>query len=142
MKNKATATIVILSIVIVIGGMVLNFQEFLMGSRATVKNLIVTFAYIAIWMFILIISIKNKNHGLIKYCSVFWLITLFFSILIVYVNITDAYAGWALPFVIFFLGQWYGIYFFVGSFLTLSIIMTFISLIMFTTSIMSLKRTL
>lgn len=139
MKNRTTATIII-SIVGVIGGMALNFQEFLMGSPATVKNLIVTFAYIAIWILVLRIGIKNKNRGIMKYCSVFWIITLFLSILTGYINATGASADWALPFIVLLLGQWYGIRFFVGSFLNTSIIMAFISLVIFTTAIISLKR--
>jgi hypothetical protein len=59
MKNKRmVVTTFFLSIVTVIGSMVLNFQEFLLGSQATLKNLIVTFTYIAIWITILTISIK------------------------------------------------------------------------------------
>ena len=139
MKNKAKATIVI-SIVAVITGMALNFQEFLMGSPATIKNLIVTFAYIAICILVLRIGIKNKNRGIMKYCSAFWIITLFLSILTMYINATGASADWALPFIVLLLGQWYGIRFFVGSFLNTSIIVAFISLVMFTTAIISLKR--
>lgn len=140
MKNKAT-TIIILSILTIIGGMALNFQEFLMGSPATLKNLIVTFVYMAIWILILAISIKSKNRGIMKYCSVFWIITLILSILMGYVNVTGASIDWALPFAILLLGQWYGINFFVRSFLTASIIMSFISLVMFTITFISLKRT-
>ena len=140
MKNKAKATI-ILSIATVIGGMALNFQEFLMGSPANVKNLIVTFAYIAIWILVLRIGTKSKNRGIMKYCSVFWIITLFLAILTAYINATGASADWALPFVILLLGQWYGITFFVGSFFTASIITVFISLVIFTIAVISLKRT-
>lgn len=140
MKNKATATI-LLSVLAIAGGMVLNFQEFLMGSPATVKNLIVTFVYIAVWILVLIIGIKNKNRGIMKYCSVFWIITLFLSILTGYVNITGAQVDWALPFAILLLGQWYGITFFVGSFLTASIITAFISLVMLVITLISHKHT-
>ena len=61
MKNKAKP-VVILSIVAVIGGMVLNFQEFLMGSPANAKNLIVTFTYIAIWILVLIIGMCHGDR--------------------------------------------------------------------------------
>lgn len=140
MKNNTIGTI-LLSILTIIAGMVLNFQEFLMGGPATLKNLIVTFAYMIIWILILIISVKSKNRGIIKYCSTFWILTLFFAILTGYVNVTGAQVDWAIPFVTLLLGQWYGINFFVGSFLTASIIMAFISLVMFTITFMSLKRT-
>jgi len=79
MKNRITATIV-LSIVAIIVGMALNFNDFLMGNPASMKNLLVTFAYITIWVLVLIIGIRNKNRGIMKYCSVFWIITLFISV--------------------------------------------------------------
>ena len=140
MRYKAIGT-VILSIIAIIAGMVLNFPEFLKGDTGTIKNLIVTFAYIVVWMIVLGTGIKMKNRGLIKYSSVFWLITLFLAVLMWYVNITDANVDWAIPFVILFLGQWYGINFFVASHLTASIVITLISLVMFAGSAISLKRT-
>ncbi|HHX24321.1 MAG TPA: hypothetical protein GX723_10010 [Thermoanaerobacterales bacterium] len=79
MKNRITATIV-LSIVAIIVGMALNFNDFLMRNPASMKNLLVTFAYITIWVLVLIIGIRNKNRGIMKYCSVFWIITLFISV--------------------------------------------------------------
>lgn len=132
--------LIVLSIIAVIGGMVLNFPEFLMGHSATTKNLIVTFTYVAIWSVVLGVSIRIKSRGLIKYSSLFWLITLLLSVLTAYVNISDISADWAIPFVILFIGQWYGIKFFVGSFLTVSIIIVLISFIMVTTAVISLKQ--
>lgn len=73
-KNKLTIAI-ILSIISIISGMVLNFNEFLMGNPVSMKNLLVTLAYISIWVFVLIIGIRNKNHKIIGYCSAFWVIT-------------------------------------------------------------------
>lgn len=139
MKNNTTFAIV-LSALAIIGGMVLNFQEFLMGSPATAKNLIVTSGYIAIWILVLGIGTKSKNRGIIKYCSVFWAVTLFLAISTAYINATGATADWALPLVVLLLGQLYGITFFAGSFLTASIIMAFISLVILITAVISLKR--
>lgn len=140
MKNKIPAAI-ILSIVAVVGGMALNFHEFLMGSPATIKNLLVTFTYIAIWIFILIMGIRSKNHGIMRYCSVFWMITLLLSILTWYANATEALVDWAIPYAILLLGQWYGIDFFVDSFLITAVIIASISLVMFTVTVISFKRT-
>jgi hypothetical protein len=139
MKNKAVIAI-ILSIAAVIGCMVLNFQEFLRGSPANAKNLIVTFVYLAIWILVLIIGTKNNNRRSLMYCFVFWIVTLLFSMLTVYVNATGAPADWAIPFVILLLGQWYGIRFIVNDFLTVSIIITLISLGISTAAILLLKR--
>jgi hypothetical protein len=138
--NKASIIPIILSILIVIGGMVLNFQEFLMGSPATIKNVIVTTAYMLIWILILMIAIKNKNSSLMKYSSVFWVLTMLTSLLTAYVNVTEANIDFGIIFVILLLGQWYGINFIVGSYLTISIIIAIISLIMFVISIFSIRN--
>lgn len=134
-------TAIILSIAAVIGGMVLNFHEFLMGSPATVKNVVVTVAYIAIWILISRIGVKYKNRGFIKYCSIFWIITFFFAIVIMFVNTTGALAVWALLPIILLLGQWYGITFFIRGFLIESIIIAFISLAASIILLIALKRT-
>lgn len=139
MKDKAIIT-VILSIFIFILGIVLNFQEFLMGSPATIKNLIVTFVYFSAWTFVMRISVKSKNYLLIKYYSGIWIATLITAIITVYINITDVIATWALPFAILFLTQWYGIRFFVGSLLTVSIIIAILSFIMFSIAVLSLRK--
>lgn len=140
MKNK-TQIIIVLAVVTIIGGMVSNFQEVLMGSPATVKNLIVTFAYIAIWILIIRIGIKHKNREIIGYCSLFWSVSLFIAIVTAYTNATGSSADWAIPFVILFLGQWYGIEFFVRSVPVTSIIIALISLVMFTIAIIAFKHT-
>ncbi|MBC2581073.1 hypothetical protein HGI79_12400 [Clostridium sp. DJ247] len=137
--NK-TITLIVLSIITVLGCMFLNFREFFLGSPATVKNLIVTFAYIVGWILVLTISIKSRNRKVIKYCSIFWIITLFLAILTGYINVTGASANWAIPFVILLLGQWYGINFFAGNFLAFSAIIVSISLLMSATAAISIKR--
>jgi len=139
MKDKAIIT-VILSIFIFILGIVLNFQEFLMGSPTTIKNLIVTFVYLSAWTFVMRISVKSKNYLLIKYYSGIWIATLITAIITVYINITDVIATWALPFAILFLTPWYGIRFFVGSLLTVSIIIAILSFIMFSIVVLSLRK--
>lgn len=140
MKNKSILTL-ILSYVAVIGGLIMNFQEFLMGHPATIKNLIVTLVYLTLWILILTIGIKIKNREVMKYCFVFWIITLFFAIITTYVNVTGATVNWALPFVALLLGQFYGITFFVKNLLTSSILIAFISLVMVITNVISLKYT-
>lgn len=138
MKNKVFFIIVPIFTIIV--GLVLNFQEFLMGSPATVKNLIVTFVYIAIWIFILIITLKSMNRRVMKYYSAFWLLTLLFAILTGFVNVTGVNVDWAIPFVALLLTQWYGIELLVDNFLITSIIISSLSLIMFIATVFSFKR--
>jgi hypothetical protein len=139
MKGKTVISI-FLPLIIITVGIVFNFPEFLMGSPATIKNLIVTIVYLAIWVIALTISKKSKNCGILKCYSVFWIITMFFAIITGYVNVVDANADWAILFAILFLTQWYGIIFFAGSYLTASIIVALISLIMFITTVISLNK--
>ncbi|MBU3156361.1 hypothetical protein [Clostridium estertheticum] len=63
-----SSTTVILSIITFIICIILNFSEFKMGSLATMKNAIVTFSYIVIWILVLIIGIINKNNGIVFFC--------------------------------------------------------------------------
>jgi hypothetical protein len=139
MKNNAII-VVFLSIVAVIGGLVLNFHEFLMGSTANAKNLIVTFIYIVIWILVLVFGSKSKSRIIMMYCFTFWLATFLISMLTIYINATEATFNWAIPFVIFLLGQWYGVNFFVDDFLTASIIIASISLGISTAVILLLRR--
>ncbi|MGF7047838.1 hypothetical protein J2T13_002344 [Paenibacillus sp. DS2015] len=139
MKNNAI-TVVSLSIVAVIGGIVLNFQEFLMGNTATTKNVIVTLAYIAIWILVLVLASKNKSRIIMMYCLGFWIATLLFAMLTIYINVTEATVNWAIPFVIVLLGQWYGVMFLVGDFLIGSIIIAFISFGISTAVALLLRR--
>ena len=141
MKERKTISI-IFPIFAIIVGIKLNFQEFLMGSPATVKNLIVTFVYIAIWTYVLTITSKSKNR-IMKYYSAFWLLTLLFAILTGFINMSGANIdwSWAIPFVILLLTQWYGIGLFIDNFLISTIIISSLSLIMFIATIYSLKRT-
>lgn len=107
MKYKALISIT-LSMLAIISGIYLNFPQFLMGSPANIKNLIVTMAYVFIWVTALIIAIKSKNYMVMKYFYIFWIVTLIFSIVTAFINMAEIYAAWAVPFVILFLTQWYG----------------------------------
>ncbi len=141
MKNRAAAAMIIIAtITAVIVGAVLNFPEFSMGSPATLRNLIVTILYLTIWIIVIRICTKNKNRGIVIYCSAFWFITLLLSILTVCVNATEVHAAWAIPFVILFLNQLYGIRFLAGSLLNTSIIIAFISLVIFFNTVISYQR--
>jgi hypothetical protein len=124
MKRK-TILIVILSLVAVIGCMVLNFQEFQKGSTANEKNLIVTFIYVATWLLVILLGSSSKK--LLKYFYVFWITTLFISLVNLYINVTDVTASWALPLVILLMGQWYGLMYFTSKFMVATIVIAIIS---------------
>lgn len=140
MKNK-TELAAILLIGIAIAAVVLNFPEFLMGSPANTKNVIVTIAYMTGWIFVLRISIKDRDRKILTSAIFFWLATLLFSLLTAYVNATGALVDWAIPFVIVLLGPWYGVSFFISDFVAVSIIIALISFGMLATAIVLLQRT-
>lgn len=137
-----TIALIILSIIVVIGCMILNFHEFFMDSPATLKNVSVTIAYILSWIIILTISIKIKTLIVLKYCRFFWFITLCLGLLTILYKITGFSTGLELPFVVLLFTQWYGIRYFYSSFITVSIIISFISLGMFSIAFLSSKRIL
>lgn len=139
MENKAI-TAIILSIVAVIGGLVLNFQEFLMGSAANIKNFTVTFLYIGIWIFAIFLGWKSKSYKLMSYYLAFWIATFITSILTIYINTTDATVSWAIPVVILFIGQWYGTMLFVDNFVIGSIAIAVFSIGFSTAIVILLKR--
>lgn len=149
MQNKRTLTIIlssaliILSIATFIICLFFNFIEFQQGGSTTIKSVIVTFSYIAIWTFILVIGIISRNRGIVKYCSVFWIITLVTTIGLIYgnmVTITGNAFDWIIPLVILFMGQWYGLRFFIWSNTTRLIIIAVISLVMLVIAVIWLKH--
>jgi hypothetical protein len=149
MQNKRTLTIIlssaliILSIATFIICLFLNFTQFQQGGSTTIKSVIVTFSYVAIWTFILVIGIISRNRGIVKYCSVFWIITLVTTIGLIYANmvtITGNAFDWIIPLVILFMGQWYGLRFFIWSDITRSIIIAIISLVMLVIAVIWLKH--
>lgn len=139
MKN--TIIFIIVPILAVIIAVVLNFQGFLMSSPVTVKNIFVTFVYLAIWISILIITLKSKNYFAMNYYYlVFWLLTLFFAVITAFANVTEFYTDWAIPFIILLLTPLYGIDILVDNHLTTAIIVASLSLIMFIAFLFTLKK--
>lgn len=124
----------------IISGIYLNFPQFLMGSPANIKNLIVTLAYVIIWITALIIGIRSKNYMIMRCFYIFWIVTLIFSIVTVFINMTEIYAAWAVPFVILLLTQWYGFQFFINNFETSAIIIAVISLVAIAAIKLMLKK--
>ncbi|ERI91068.1 hypothetical protein HMPREF1982_03433 [Clostridiales bacterium oral taxon 876 str. F0540] len=144
MKNKVTETVLIpVPIMATILSAILNFKEFLMGGNATTKNIVVTTVYIAIWFLVTAIGIINKQRSIIKYCSIFWGMTLFLILLILLLNTTGIDAGIVdlfIPFAILLLGPWFGIQQFAESLQKCEILITLIPVVMFLATFVSLKR--
>ena len=139
MKNKV-AIAINLPLIAVVVGIFMNFPNFLMGSPATTLNLIVTFAYILIWIFAISVAWQLKDRVIMGSFAVFWLTTLFFAILTFFVNLIEFDANWALLFIGLLLPQWYGIELFTDDFLISAVIISAISLMLFIGTASSLFR--
>jgi hypothetical protein len=119
---------VILAVLAVAGGGVLNFKEFLMGSPANQKNILVTLAFVAVWLFVLKTAARVNTHGIVLFSAVYWSMTLIFSILTAMVNLTHTQVDWAIPFVILLIGPWYGLHYFTRDFFATALLIAFASL--------------
>ncbi|WP_409253786.1 hypothetical protein V1502_07760 [Bacillus sp. SCS-153A] len=140
MKNKISNMLVVLSVLLVTIGINLNFDESIMGHHATGKNVIVTVIYIIGWLYVLGMAVKKKATGVLICFAVFWTLTLIFAMLTAYVNATpDTNATWAIPFVMMFLTPWYGVMFWMDSFIISSIMIAIISLIIVITLFLSIR---
>lgn len=139
--------VIIISLILIIGGIVLNFQEALMGHYVIAKNFIVTLVYIIVWIIIIVITMKNKNINIMKYFAVFWILTLSVGILSVLVNISQEISSimqalfpFSLIFAILFMTQWHGVNFIYRGHIFTSITVTLISLIIVISIILFIKK--
>ena len=135
MEKKRTLSVVfvILSIIIFIASLLLNFIEFQNSSSASVRSVIITFLYVTVWVLILVSGIISKNSGAVIFCSVFWFITFVSSTTVVYSNMVHTLGRWdqfIFPFMLLFIGQWHGLRFFVHRNMTYFILISIISLVM------------
>ena len=78
---KKTFIIVLLSIIAFSGGIYLNYLDAEFLSIPNAKNITVTSLYITIWILLLFIATKSKSKLILIYCLVFWIISLFSSIM-------------------------------------------------------------
>ncbi|MCB2340239.1 hypothetical protein [Clostridium estertheticum] len=140
MENKRTL-INYLYIAAYIICLALNITVFISEIPITMKNVIVTLIYIIVFILATILEIINKNRKIVKYLSMFWFATLFSGVLLVYVNTVGLSPHWMIPFMVLFISPWCGMEYFVNSNILNAIIITFISLVIFIITIISLKHT-
>jgi hypothetical protein len=145
--NAVSIALIILSITTFIICLIMNFAEFQHGGSTVIRSAIVTLSYAAVWIIVLIIGILIKIRGIVKYCIVFWAITLSTSVAMAYMNavkypgvIGEYICNILFPLILLFVGQWYGIRLFVWSTVTRSIIVAVISLVMLAIAIIWLKE--
>jgi hypothetical protein len=118
-----------ISLLAVLGGNFLNFREFLNDYwPVNIKNVIVTVIYIIIWIIALSISIKYKYYGIAKMYSLFWLVTLIYSVLLILYKTTGINIGWVMLPAIPFLCPWYGLTFYIKNNMSNGILIAICSL--------------
>ena len=134
-------TIYILTPTIVsIMGLILNFQKYMYGSPADIKNFIVTFLCMSTWIACIFFTAKSKCKFVLFFYLAFWTITLLLALLTVYVNLTDVSIDWAILFSVLFLGQFYGVTYLTTSFMAATTVIAIISFGMAIFIIILLKR--
>lgn len=139
MERKVGLSILLIVITFIIC-LVLNFPGSIMGSPATVKNAVVTFMYIAIWIFVSSVVLRAKHPAAIKFFLAYWLANLFFIILAALINFGVFNADWALFFILLLFPHWYGIKLFTDDFLITTGIISSISLLFLVASLLSLRK--
>lgn len=110
-------------------GIALNFQAMLMGSPATLQNVIVTCIYIFVWGIAIAKVIRSQQHTLKKYYTLFWGLTFIFAVLTVIANATTLKVEWIIPFITIFLTPWYGIQVLTYDYFTTTLIIAAVSTI-------------
>lgn len=132
---------ILLPIVILATALGINFSNFLMGWSATSLNLLATIGYWVTWVLLIVFFFKNQK--VIKYYSIFWLATTISAFIAILYNI-DIVPSWLdtflLPLALLLLPQWYGISFITEDTLTSVVIIFFIALIMYFTTLFSYKK--
>jgi len=124
---KVTIISVILSIIAIIGGVLLNFEEVLWNEHANIKNLVVTLSYMSVWGLFLLIAAKSKSQGNLNYFFWFWLSTLLSSVIVAFVQANPFSLSVVFAPFLTLLIPFYGIRCFVEDFVSLSIIIAAIS---------------
>lgn len=117
-----------------------------MGDPPTIKNLVITILYLAIWVFVILVAMQYRNRTAMKYYLAFWLLTLCFAIAVILVNMGIFEAFWIATdlwltiFVALFITPWYGVNLFAEGYFVYPMIISSISLILVITTAFSLKR--
>jgi hypothetical protein len=133
-KERKPIISIILSLLAIIGCFAANFPEYMMGTPATLKNVVVTALYIVLWIYAFYFAKYNNRRKTWWFYFIFWGLTLASAIMYLYVTLTDRLADGYMFAGIAFIGQFYGLGFFLGTsivfysaIIAISVIMTIAS---------------
>ncbi|NMH73594.1 hypothetical protein HF078_10945 [Bacillus sp. RO2] len=123
-------------------GVTFNLIDSFKGSPATMENLIVSLVHLAVWIICFGMAFKAKNKAVLKLYAIFLALTSAMAALTAYINYVDTTVNfaWAIPFAMLLLPQWYGFNYFIESYFVSSIILLFISLVLFSTTVWSWRK--
>lgn len=125
---KLKTKVKFITAIAILEGLILNFMQFTNDYQPiTMWNIAATAVFILLWGIALLISIKNKYFGFLKFCLGYWLLTLFFAGVIIYVNLTDAIVDWAIPPALLLLPQWHGLNYYIENYLVIGIVIAGVS---------------
>ncbi len=125
-RNRNIAALFLAAIAVIVC-LALNLNEFIFGNAANIKNVAVTLTYIVLWLGVIMIGMTGKSRRVLKGSLVFWLLTFVFSAITAYVDMTSAQVDWAIPFVLLFMPQWYGLIYFSHNYLVISVVVAVIA---------------
>ena len=137
---KMTTLAIKLSVVAIIGGVYLNFDECIWSDPANIKNVIATISYMSVWGFFLFSLVKSKNKKMAIYFFVFWCLTLLISAIAILAQAHLLELPWFLiPFSALII-PFYGTRYFADSFMFLFVTIVLISFGMSVVGIILLRR--
>jgi len=103
----------------------INFPEYLMGSPATLKNLLITLGYLGMWI---VIPTREFSPGGRFSFMLFWGGTLLIALVTAWVSVTGGSAVWAILPALPLLGPWYGLMFFASDYSVMAALVALFSL--------------
>ena len=133
LMNYKVLACLVLPVPNIVFGVTLNFYDFFFGSPATLENFLVTFVHITVWIICFGFAYKAESRSVLKLYAIFWALTSGIAALTAYINSVETTVdfAWAIPIAMVILPQWFGLNYLVDSAFLFSMILFFMSLIIF-----------
>ncbi len=128
---KLKTIVILMTVIAILEGLIFNFIEFVNDYQPiTMKNVAATAVFIILWWIALLISIKYRYSSFLKFSLGYWLLTLFFAGVIIYVNLTDAIVDWAIIPAVLLLTQWHGMSYYIENNLIIGMVIAGVSAVL------------
>lgn len=142
LMNYKVLACLVLPVANIVFGVTLNFYDFFFGSPATLENFLVTFVHLAVWIICFGFAYKAESKSVLKLYAIFWALTSVIAALTAYINSVETTVdfAWVIPIIMLLLPQWFGLNYLLEGYFVSSLIILFISLIMFSISVWRWKN--